>query len=25
VQAQKEIRAKHPEPYYWGGFVMMGK
>jgi CHAT domain-containing protein len=25
AQAQKEIRAKHPEPYYWGGFVMLGK
>jgi CHAT domain-containing protein/tetratricopeptide (TPR) repeat protein len=24
-QAQKEIQARHREPYYWGGFVMMGK
>ena len=25
AQAQKEIRAQHPEPYYWGAFVMLGK
>jgi CHAT domain-containing protein len=25
VQAQKEIRAKYPQPYYWGAFVMLGK
>jgi tetratricopeptide (TPR) repeat protein len=24
-KAQLEIRKKHPEPYYWGGFVMLGK
>ncbi|MDX1902825.1 MAG: tetratricopeptide repeat protein [Thermonemataceae bacterium] len=22
--AQKEIRAKYPQPYYWGAFVMVG-
>jgi CHAT domain-containing protein len=25
AQAQKEIRAKYPAPYYWGGFVLLGK
>jgi CHAT domain-containing protein len=25
AQAQKEIRSKHPEPYYWGAFVMVGE
>ena len=24
-KAQLEIRQKHPEPYYWGGFVLLGK
>ena len=24
-KAQLEIRKKHPEPYYWGGFVLLGK
>jgi tetratricopeptide (TPR) repeat protein len=24
-KAQLEIRRKHPEPYYWGGFVLLGK
>jgi CHAT domain-containing protein len=23
--ARNEIRLRHPEPYYWGGFVMLGK
>jgi CHAT domain-containing protein len=25
AQAQKEIRTKYPAPYYWGGFVLLGK
>lgn len=25
AQAQKEILTKYPEPYYWGGFVLLGK
>ena len=24
-KARLEIRKKHPEPYYWGAFVMLGK
>ncbi|HMP98613.1 MAG TPA: CHAT domain-containing protein [Cyclobacteriaceae bacterium] len=24
-QAQKELKELHPEPYYWGAFVMLGK
>ncbi len=24
-KAQLEIRKKHPEPYYWGAFVMVGR
>jgi CHAT domain-containing protein len=24
-KAQLEIRQKHPEPYYWGGFVLLGR
>ena len=24
-KAQLEIRKKHPEPYYWGAFVMLGR
>jgi CHAT domain-containing protein/Tfp pilus assembly protein PilF len=24
-EAQKELKKKHPEPYYWGAFVMVGE
>jgi CHAT domain-containing protein len=24
-KAQQEIRKTHPEPYYWGAFVMVGE
>lgn len=25
LQAQKELKAKYPNPYYWGAFVMVGE
>ncbi len=25
LASQKEIKAKYPNPYYWGAFVMMGQ
>jgi CHAT domain-containing protein len=25
LQAQKELKAKYPDPYYWGAFVMVGE
>ena len=24
IKAQKTVRIRHPEPYYWGGFVLLG-
>jgi len=24
-QAQKQLREKFPNPYYWGAFVMVGR
>jgi CHAT domain-containing protein len=25
LKAQKELKAKYPNPYYWGAFVMLGR
>lgn len=25
LKAQKELKAKYPDPYYWGAFVMVGE
>jgi CHAT domain-containing protein len=25
LKAQKELKAKYPDPYYWGAFVMLGE
>jgi len=25
LKAQKELKAKYPNPYYWGAFVMVGE
>jgi CHAT domain-containing protein len=25
LAAQKELKAKYPDPYYWGAFVMVGE
>jgi CHAT domain-containing protein/Tfp pilus assembly protein PilF len=25
LQAQKELKAKYPDPYFWGAFVMVGE
>lgn len=25
LSAQKELKAKYPDPYYWGAFVMVGE
>ncbi|HPI11136.1 MAG TPA: CHAT domain-containing protein, partial [Catalimonadaceae bacterium] len=25
LKAQKELKAKYPEPYFWGAFVMVGE
>jgi CHAT domain-containing protein len=25
LKAQKELKAKYPQPYYWGAFVMVGE
>jgi CHAT domain-containing protein len=25
AKAQQQVRAKYPEPYYWGAFVMVGE
>jgi len=25
LKAQKQLRAKYPNPYYWGAFVMVGE
>jgi CHAT domain-containing protein len=25
LQAQKELKARYPNPYYWGAFVMVGE
>jgi len=25
LKAQKELKAKYPNPYFWGAFVMVGE
>jgi CHAT domain-containing protein len=25
LAAQKELKAKYPNPYYWGAFLMVGE
>jgi CHAT domain-containing protein len=25
LKAQKELKARYPNPYYWGAFVMVGE
>ena len=25
LKAQKELKTKYPNPYYWGAFVMVGE
>jgi CHAT domain-containing protein len=25
LKAQKELKAKYPDPYFWGAFVMVGE